>query len=113
MAKDYEQLASDIITNVGGPENVASLIHCATRLRFQLKDETKADKDAIKSLKGVATVIEAGGQFQVVIGTDVGDVYEKITDTYTFSESTGKAAKAVNKDDLSLKKKSNLLNSVC
>lgn len=111
MAKDYEQLASDIITNVGGPENVASLIHCATRLRFQLKDETKADKDAIKSLKGVATVIEAGGQFQVVIGTDVGDVYEKITDTYTFSESTGKAAKAVNKDDLSLKKKSNLLNT--
>jgi PTS system beta-glucosides-specific IIC component len=54
MAKDYEQLASDIITNVGGPENMLlSLIHCATRLRFQLKDETKADKDAIKSLKGL------------------------------------------------------------
>ncbi|MCM8711545.1 PTS transporter subunit EIIC [Clostridium sp. SYSU_GA19001] len=78
MAKNYEQLAKDIIKNVGGEDNVASLVHCATRLRFKLKDRDKADKKAIEQLHGVITVVESAGQFQVVIGNHVADVYKTI-----------------------------------
>lgn len=78
--KNYKALAEEILKNVGGTENVSQVLHCATRLRFRLKDESKADVDAIKKTKGVLSVINAGGQFQVVIGTDVGYVYQEIVD---------------------------------
>ncbi len=78
MAKNYDQLAKDIIKNIGGKENVLSLIHCATRLRFKLKDKEKANKSAIQRLEGVITVVESAGQYQVVIGNSVGAVYETI-----------------------------------
>ncbi len=74
----YDQLASDVLKGVGGKENVASLAHCATRLRFKLKDSAKADKAAVEKTKGVVAVVEQGGQFQVVIGNTVGDVYDAI-----------------------------------
>ena len=76
--RKYEQLAADIVKLVGGKENVISLAHCITRLRFKLKDEGKAQTDAIKALGGVVTVIQSGGQYQVVIGNAVGDVYDEI-----------------------------------
>lgn len=75
----YEQLAKDIIKNVGGKENVNSLTHCVTRLRFKLKDEGKANTEVLKKMDGVVTVIQSGGQYQVVIGNHVPDVYADVT----------------------------------
>ncbi len=77
-AVDYRSLAGQILEKVGGEANVASVAHCATRLRFKLKDNAKADKAAVEKLTGVITVVEAGGQFQVVIGNDVPVVYAEI-----------------------------------
>jgi beta-glucoside PTS system EIICBA component len=87
----YEQLATDVLRGVGGESNVASVSHCATRLRFQLKDRDKADKAAVESTRGVITVVEAGGQFQVVIGNAVGQVYEALTETTTVPVGEGGA----------------------
>lgn len=70
----YEALAKDIVANVGGKENVASLTNCITRLRFKLKDEKKANTDVLKKMDGVVTVVQAGGQYQVVIGNQVPQV---------------------------------------
>ena len=74
----YEKLAKDIIKNVGGKENVNSLTHCVTRLRFKLKDESKANTDVLKNMDGVVTVVKSGGQYQVVIGNHVPDVFEDV-----------------------------------
>lgn len=74
----YEQLAKDIIQNVGGKENVNSVVHCITRLRFKLKDEKKANTDALKNMEGVVTVMKSGGQYQVVMGNHVPDVYKAV-----------------------------------
>ena len=74
----YEELATEIIDGVGGSENIVSLIHCATRLRFKLKDHKKAHRDALKANSGVITVVESGGQFQVVIGNHVGEVFKAL-----------------------------------
>ena len=77
-ATKYDALAEEILRGVGGEHNVASVTHCATRLRFQLKDRDKADKAAVENTKGVITVVEAGGQFQIVIGNTFNNVYESI-----------------------------------
>lgn len=74
----YEKLAKDIIENVGGKENINSLAHCMTRLRFKLKDETKTNTDVLKKMNGVITVVQSGGQYQVVIGNHVSEVYKDI-----------------------------------
>jgi len=75
----YEKLAKDIIKNVGGKENVNSLTHCITRLRFKLKDESKANTEVLKNMDGIVTVVKSGGQYQVVIGNHVPDVYEDVS----------------------------------
>lgn len=74
----YDITAEEVLRGVGGVENVISVTHCATRLRFALKDRDKADKSAVEATRGVITVVEAGGQFQVVIGNTVPKVYESI-----------------------------------
>ena len=74
----YEALAKDIVKKVGGKENIISLTHCITRLRFQLKDTGKADTEYLKNKDGIVTVMESGGQYQVVIGNHVPDVYEAV-----------------------------------
>lgn len=74
----YQTLAKEIIKQVGGKENVISLTHCITRLRFKLHDESKANDDVLKNMDGVVTVMKSGGQYQVVIGNHVGDVYEDV-----------------------------------
>lgn len=79
MAKNYDELAKDIVAHVGGADNVSSLRHCMTRLRFVLKDESKADENYLKQREGVVTVVKSGGQFQVVIGNHVPDVYAAVT----------------------------------
>ena len=74
----YENLAKEIVKNVGGQENIISLVHCITRLRFKLKDESKANDDVLKNMDGVVTVMKSGGQYQVVIGNHVPYVYEDV-----------------------------------
>ena len=74
----YEKLAKAIIANVGGKENVNSLTHCVTRLRFKLKDESKANTEVLKNMDGIVTVVKSGGQYQVVIGNHVPDVYADV-----------------------------------
>lgn len=74
----YKQLAKDIVKNVGGKENINGLTHCITRLRFKLKDESKANENVLKNMDGVVTVMRSGGQYQVVIGNHVPDVYADV-----------------------------------
>lgn len=74
----YGELAKEIVKNVGGKENVSSLTHCITRLRFKLKDEGEAKDDVIKNMDGVVTVMKSGGQYQVVIGNHVPEVYADV-----------------------------------
>ena len=74
----YETLAKEILNYVGGKDNVNSLTHCITRLRFKLKEESMAQDEALKNLEGVVTVMKSAGQYQVVIGNQVQDVYEQL-----------------------------------
>lgn len=101
-AVNWDQVASEIIAGVGGRENVRSLAHCATRLRFKLKDETKANTEALKANGSVVTVMQAGGQYQVVIGNDVPKAYEAI------NKSTGLGSKSTEEEGN--QPKGNLLN---
>ncbi len=80
MAVDFATLADDIVDGVGGLENIKTARHCATRLRLELRDGERAATDKVKALKGVLTVVEAGGQYQVVIGNDVPFVYARIAE---------------------------------
>ena len=75
---DHRSLASDILEGVGGPSNIDSVIHCATRLRFKLRDTSKADTRAVEALPGVLAVMNGGGQYQVVIGDEVSTVHASL-----------------------------------
>src|SRR5699024_7579343 len=75
----YKQLDKNILALVGGEENVDNVIHCITRLRFYLKDESKADKDKLEGLSGVMGIVEANNQFQVIVGQAVDDIYKELT----------------------------------
>lgn len=94
----YEQLARDIITHVGGKENISSLTHCVTRLRFQLKDESKADDDILKNMDGVVTVMKSAGQYQVVIGNHVSMVYADACELAGISEANSQSEKTQHKN---------------
>ncbi|PIP00082.1 PTS transporter subunit EIIC [Pleomorphomonas carboxyditropha] len=78
MSNSFDGLAQDIVRLVGGPDNIVSAAHCATRLRFRLKDSAKPDREALARREGVLTIVESGGQFQVVIGPRVPEVYEVV-----------------------------------
>ena len=77
---NYQELGDKILALVGGRENVTGLTHCATRLRFNLKDEGKAQTEALKKTPGVLGVVVSGGQYQIVIGNDVNHVYRPIAE---------------------------------
>lgn len=85
MASKYDGLARIIIQNVGGKSNIISVAHCITRLRFKLKDESKANKEVLESTDGVIKVMQSGGQYQVVIGNQVNDVYDAVLEVGHFS----------------------------
>lgn len=89
----YESLAKEILTGVGGPENIASVWHCATRLRFKLRDPHKADTEHIEALDGVITVVQSAGQYQVVIGNAVENVYDAFTEISGIGDQSGSAPK--------------------
>ncbi len=74
----YQALAEQIIDNIGGKDNVIDLIHCATRLRFKLKENKKANAEHLKQNPEIIAVVESGGQFQVVIGNHVNEVYQAV-----------------------------------
>lgn len=78
MASKYDGLSRIIIQNVGGKGNISAITHCVTRLRFTLKDESKANTDILKATDGVVTVLQSGGQYQVVIGNHVPNVYASV-----------------------------------
>lgn len=100
---DFNKLGEEILKEVGGPKNIASLTHCATRLRFVIKDESEVNINAIKSLSGVLQVVNKGGQFQVVIGPSVIKAYDAIIkkinypDNISSKEESLKTAKKKNK----------------
>jgi beta-glucoside PTS system EIICBA component len=80
--KNYEDLAREIIANVGGASNISGLYHCVTRLRFSLKDDSKANTATIEKMKGVLSVVIGNGQYQIVIGNAVTDVFDTILKLY-------------------------------
>ena len=75
---NYTKIAKDILIQVGGRDNIHSLTHCFTRLRFVLKDQTKVNKKELEPIEGVISVVEAGGQLQVVCGAKVNAIYEAL-----------------------------------
>lgn len=87
--KNYDELAKQIIALVGGTENIINLTHCVTRLRFKLKDYSKTDKKALKSLNGVLSVVVGNGQFQVVVGNAVEDIFQTIMELYPINTEKG------------------------
>ena len=89
----YDVLARNIISGVGGDENIDSLVHCATRLRFRLKDESKADTAKLEKTEGIITVRQSGGQYQVVIGNHVGDVYQEVAKQAKIESGAGHDSK--------------------
>lgn len=96
----YEKLAKDILKHVGGRENINSVVHCITRLRFQLKDEGKANTEVLKSMEDVVTVMKSGGQYQVVIGNHVSDVYKALIAAGGFQETEEESASEKKKSSL-------------
>ena len=101
MASKYDGLARIIIQNVGGKANIISLTHCVTRLRFKLKDESKANTDILKSTDGIVTVMQTGGQYQIVIGNHVGAVYDAVCQVGHFTSDMKLAEEAVDEKKLS------------
>lgn len=75
---DYKSVAENIVKNVGGSSNIQSVANCATRLRFVLKDEKIANENVLKQIKGVAGIAKSGGQFQIIIGTEVPNVKKEV-----------------------------------
>ncbi|MBY0114626.1 beta-glucoside-specific PTS transporter subunit IIABC [Paenibacillus sp. FSL H8-0317] len=101
---DHKKMGDDIVRLVGGEANINGLVHCATRLRFDLKDSKKAERETLEKHDGIITVVESGGQFQVVIGSNVAHVYAEIMknrdfggDSSSTTESTGEKTSLLSK----------------
>jgi PTS system beta-glucosides-specific IIC component len=78
MVKDFVKTAQGVFDGVGGRENIKSVVHCATRLRFTLVDQARVNDEAVKKVSGVVSVVKAGGLYQVVIGNDVHEVFVEL-----------------------------------
>lgn len=91
-----KEIAVRVLDAVGGKENVNSVVHCATRLRFKLKDEEKADTNRLIQDDDVIQVVQSGGQYQVVIGSHVSDVYRELTGVANFDGESEKSAEKGN-----------------
>lgn len=93
MAKDYTQLAKDVVAAVGGKENIVSVTNCMTRLRFVLKDDSIPNEDEVKAINGVKGVMNQGGQYQIIIGTNVSNVTPKVREVAGISAEDEGAVK--------------------
>lgn len=96
------QIAKEVLEQIGGKENVSKVLHCQTRLRFNLKDESLAIDEKIEKINGILGVVRAGGQVQVVVGPEVKDVYNEICEIANF-ENTDNVENAPKKEKLTLK----------
>lgn len=94
---DYENTAKKILQRVGGKDNVINLVHCMTRLRFTLKDESIVDDEAVKKTKGVMGIMKKGGQYQIIIGNDVGNVFNELNKFGNFSNEVKEVPAKSNK----------------
>lgn len=110
MASKYDGLSRIIIQNVGGKGNIAGLTHCVTRLRFKLKDESKAQTDILKETDGIVTVIQSGGQYMVVIGNHVPDVFASVV-SVGHLESISQGGGGADEEDDGPKEKQNPFNA--
>lgn len=88
---DFKLAAKEILENVGGPENLANMTHCATRLRLTLKDPSKANDEAVKEIDGVVNVVNKAGQYQILIGTEVPKLYDEFEALVTGEDSNVQA----------------------
>lgn len=86
MAIDYKVTANELVKELGGNQNIINVTHCATRLRFILKDETKVNSNKVKKIPGVITTVQASGQYQVVIGNHVNDAFDSVMELVTIDE---------------------------
>lgn len=94
MAMNYVEASKQIVAAVGGADNISSASHCMTRLRLVLKDNSKANDDKVRQIKGVKSVIKQGGQYQVVIGNEVSNLFKEFKKLGNWSEDGGAPAKA-------------------
>lgn len=98
--RDYKKLAQDIIRLTGGRENITSAARCATRLRLVLKEVPDQAEEQIRSLPGVITVVQKQGQFQVVIGNHVGDVFEAVSGELGMGTASGQEEASGKKESI-------------
>lgn len=78
MSDNFKELARNVLAEIGGKDNVTSLIHCMTRLRFTLKTRENVDKESLKAVPGVMGVVDNDKQFQVIVGNDVANIFAEI-----------------------------------
>lgn len=97
---DYSIVAKKILDKIGGENNVISVMHCMTRLRFTLKDESIVNDDEIKKIKGVMGIMKKGGQYQVIIGNDVSKCYKELLKLGKFSNSSNKPGNSNEKQNI-------------
>ena len=95
MAIDYSITAKALVKELGGDENISNVTHCATRLRFILKDTKGINTETVRKIPGVITTVEAGGQYQVVIGNHVQDAYKEVLKLVTVEEGGSEPAQKV------------------
>lgn len=112
MAEKYGKLAADIISKVGGAENVQSLSHCVTRLRFVLYDEKKVVDSDVEKIDGVLKVMHANGQYQVVIGPHVPDVYKTVLQSGLLPQLGGETTAEVPQAEENKKKKLSIIDLI-
>ena len=108
--KEYKKLVQSVIAGVGGADNINDCIHCATRLRFSLKDESKFDQTALKAVDGVLGTLVSSGYCQVLIGTHVGDVYAELMNAPEMKAKGLKASDAIDDPATAGDKKTGLLD---
>lgn len=94
---DYGVVAKKILEEIGGEKNVNSVMHCMTRLRFTLKDESIVDDEKVKKIKGVMGVMKKGGQYQIIIGNSVGTCYKELLKLGNFSEASNNSEESKEK----------------
>ncbi|NYC53045.1 phosphotransferase system IIB component [Clostridium beijerinckii] len=97
---DYSIVAKEIIEKIGGVNNVSSVIHCMTRLRFTLKDESIVNDDQVKKIKGVMGVMKKGGQYQIIIGNEVSKCYKEVLKLGNFSDSANNTESSNEKQNI-------------
>ena len=113
MAQNFKAMAKSIVTSIGGVDNVKNLTHCMTRLRFVLKDESKADDEAVKKIPGVMGLTKQSGQYQIIIGNDVAAAYAEIVKLGVAGGTVAEVVEDKPKEKLTLRKLgANILDAI-